>query len=87
MMAIGLASGQTTAGDEQAKQRTYELAQEFAQRFAARHGSITCRDLLGADVGDPEQRRALREAGAFATLCPQFVSSAVCLFEELLPQT
>ncbi len=86
MMAIGLKLGQTTAGDDQAKQRTYALAREFAHRFTDCHGSITCRDLLGGDIGDPEQRRALQASGAFNSLCPRFISTAVQLLEELLSQ-
>jgi C_GCAxxG_C_C family probable redox protein len=86
MMVIGLKFGQATAGDQPAKERTYALGGRFAQEFAARHGSIACRDLLGADISDPEQRRALREQGVFDSLCPQFVSGAVLLLEELLPQ-
>ncbi len=87
MMVIGLKYGQATAADGEAKRRSYAVARQFAEEFAGRNGSITCRELLGADVNDPEQWRALRERGAFDSLCPRFVSSAVTLLEELLPET
>ncbi len=86
LMVIGLRCGQATPGDAAAKQRTYALARQFAEAFAARHGSITCRDLLGADIGDPAQARALREQGVLDTLCPQLVAGAVGLLEELLAE-
>ncbi len=86
LMVIGLKLGQMKAGDMEARQRTYALAQEFVHRFTACHGSISCRDLLGANISDPEQRRALQERGAFDTLCPQFVSRAVHILEELVLQ-
>jgi C_GCAxxG_C_C family probable redox protein len=86
MMVIGLKFGQATPGDQAAKQQTYALGGRFAQEFAARHGSIACRDLLGADISDPEQRRALREQGVFDSVCPQLISGAVRLLEELLLQ-
>src|SRR5512143_3975820 len=76
LMVIGLQFGQVTPDDPEAKQRAYALARQFAEQFAARHGSIACRDLLGGDINDPEQWRALREQGVFDTLCPQFVSYA-----------
>ncbi len=86
LMVIGLNLGQMKAGDAEAKQRTYALARQFAGEFAARHGSIACRDLLGADIGDPAQARALREQGVLDTLCPPLVADAVRLLEELLAE-
>ncbi len=86
-MVIGLKYGQDTAADKEARQRSYAVARQFALEFAERNGSITCRELLGADINDPEQWRVLRERGAFDSLCPRFVASAVNLLEELLPQS
>ncbi len=87
MMVIGLKHGQAQAGDALAKQRSYALARQFAQEFAARHGSIACRDLLGADINDPDELRALQEQGAFDSVCPRLVAGAVRLLEELMPAT
>jgi C_GCAxxG_C_C family probable redox protein len=86
MMVIGLKYGQVAATDKEAKQHTYTVARQFAQDFATRNGSITCSELLGAEISDPEQWRALRERGAFESLCPRFVSSAVSFLEELLAE-
>ncbi len=85
LMVIGLRYGQSTAGDEEAKEKTYNLAGEFLKRFAARNdGCVKCRELLGRDVGSPEDRQAAREQGLFDTLCPKFVRDAAEIVEQLL---
>jgi C_GCAxxG_C_C family probable redox protein len=85
LMVIGLRHGQFTTEDKDAKERTYELATEFLERFAARNnGCVKCRDLLGYDVGNPEDRQAARDQGLFETRCPKFVRDAAEIVEQLL---
>ena len=83
-MAIGLKYGKAKAGDEGARERTYELAREFVTRFKARHGSIRCRELLGYDLSSPEEREAARQRGLFDTLCTRLVQDATEIVEEIL---
>jgi C_GCAxxG_C_C family probable redox protein len=70
LMVIGLKYGKAKAGDDGARERTYELAREFVTRFRSRHGSICCRELLGYDLSNPEERAAAHQKGLFDTLCP-----------------
>ena len=85
LMVIGLRYGRSTAGDEGAKEKTYNLAVEFLKTFAARNdGCVKCRELLGCDISSPEGRQAAREQGLFDTLCPQFVRDAAEIVEQLL---
>ncbi len=84
LMVIGLKYGMTQAKDEAARDRTYKLANEFANRFRACHKSLVCRELLGYDLSKPEGRKAAHEKGLFTTLCPQLVQDAVEIVEELL---
>jgi len=83
-MAIGLKYGMTQAKDEAARDKTYKLAHEFANRFKERHRSIICRELLGYDLSKPEERKAAYDKGLFTSLCPQFVRDAVEIVEQLL---
>ncbi len=45
-MVIGSLCAATQGDDNESKMRNYELVREFADRFAAIHGSVVCRDLL-----------------------------------------
>lgn len=84
LMALGLKYSQTRAEDKEAKERTYALAREFLERFKARSGAVWCRELLGYDVGIPEERQIAKEKGLFDTLCPRLVVAAVEIAEQFL---
>jgi C_GCAxxG_C_C family probable redox protein len=84
LMVIGLRYGQAAAGDQQAKEKTYEVTREFADRFKDRHGCLDCRDLLGCDISTPEGMQQAREQQLFATRCSQYIQDAVEIVERLL---
>ncbi len=84
LMVIGLKYGKAKTGDEGARERTYELVREFVTRFESRHGSVVCRELLGYDLSNPEERAAANEKGLFDTLCLQLVRDAAEMVGEML---
>ena len=85
LMVVGLSFGQPTSGDEQAKEKTYELAREFLEAFGARHdGCVKCKELLGYDIKTPEGLQMARENDLFKTLCPKFVRDAAETVEQML---
>ncbi len=84
LLVIGLKHGRTRPDDEAAKEKTYALALEFISRFKARHGTIVCRDLIGADLSTPEGHDEAQTRGVFETLCPDFVGSAAEILEQIL---
>jgi len=85
LMAIGLRYGQSTPEDKQAKEKTYEIAREFLDRFGVLHeGCVKCRDLLGYDISTPEGMQTAREKDLFQTLCPEFVRDAAEIAEQML---
>ena len=84
MMVLGLKYGRTRAEDNAAKEKTYQLVQEFAKRFKARNGTLVCRELLGVDMGTPEGIKAMIEKNLHATACPKFVKDAAEILEEIL---
>jgi C_GCAxxG_C_C family probable redox protein len=83
LMVIGLAHGRTRIEDEAAREKTYDAARDFLDRFRAEHGSDQCRDLLGVDIASAEGREAAAKAGLFRTRCPGFVRSAARLVTAL----
>lgn len=83
LMALGMAEGHT-APNPAAKERTYGLARAFIDEFRCRHGAITCRELLGCDIGTPEGQQQAREAGLFKQRCPLFVRDAAEIVAETL---
>jgi len=84
LMIIGLLEGSNDPGNREAKQHVYARVQEFCARFQARNGSCDCRDLLGVDLSQPGGYDLARERNRFKTVCPQYISSAVEILEEML---
>jgi C_GCAxxG_C_C family probable redox protein len=76
-MALGLKHGDGDPADNAAKDRVCALVQEFDRQFVARHGSTGCSELVGCDMGKPEERVKAAEKGIFFTLCPRLVADAV----------
>lgn len=84
LMVIGMKYGRTTLADLASKEKTYEMAQRFVKEFRRRNHAISCTDLLGHDLSDPEKLKAAREAGVFKTICPRLVRDAGDILETLL---
>jgi len=82
IMVLGLRYGAATA-DREAKEQVYQEVVHFIQRFKARNGTITCRELLGCDISTPEGLQRMRDQGLFTTLCPRFVQDALEILEEM----
>lgn len=73
-MVIGLAYGDD-------KEKTYEIVQEFSRRFIERHKTTDCLELLGVDLITGDQKLA---AGRVNTICPDLVSDAADILEDIL---
>ena len=84
LMVIGLKHAKMRKDDDDGRELSYALAQEFMDKFRERNHALLCRDLLGVDVSTPEGMRAIRERDLFRTVCPKFVGGAAELLEELL---
>ncbi len=84
LMVIGLKHGKIKDDDDEARERTYELAQEFTARFRARNESLLCRELLGHDLNTPDGMKAVADKQLFLALCPRFVRQAAEILEQIL---
>ena len=83
-MVLGLARGMRRAEDAAAKESTYALVREFAEKFREKHAALDCRELLGVDIGTAEGRQAAKERGLFTTLCNDLIRDAVMIVEKML---
>ncbi len=84
IMVIGLKSGWIKADDKEAKEKCYNLAREFMDRFKSRNSSVLCRDLIDCDISTPEGLKSAREKRLFIIVCPQFVQDAAEILEQIL---
>jgi C_GCAxxG_C_C family probable redox protein len=84
LMLIGLKYGKCRADDDEGKERTYKIVQDFTNQFKAKHGSIRCKDLLDFDISIKEEMIRAREAGVFKTVCPLLIEDSIGLVEKML---
>ena len=83
-MVIGLKYGRTRADDVEAKMKTAATVVEFAKKFKARHGSITCTELLGCNISTQEGFEEAKKKDLFKQVCPKYVISAAEILDEML---
>lgn len=86
LMVLGLKHGMFKDEDIEAKEKTYELCQEFAAKFKSKHGSIKCTELIGYNLSIPEDYEKAKEEDVFNEVCTKFVRDAVETLEALLRQ-
>ena len=84
LMLIGLKYGKVDVEDNAAKDKTYEMVQEFTKRFKAINSSVKCKELLGYDLSIPEDLDTVKEKQLFSILCPKFVRDSSEIIQELL---
>lgn len=83
-MLIGLKHGKFRVEDNESKEKTYALVQEYTRRFVEKHGSVKCKELLGFDISIPEDMKAVRDRQLFTALCPKLVKDSAEIIEDLL---
>lgn len=83
-MVIGFMRGKFKEGDDEAKEITNKLIQEFSHKFAEVNGSINCKSLIKYDLNSEEGRQEADKADVFYKKCSNYVSLAVDLLEEIL---
>jgi len=84
LMAISMKHGRGDPAEMERKLRTYELSQSLMQQFESCLGSCQCRDVIGIDIGIPENRERAKELKLFETKCAEAVRVAADILDRLL---
>jgi len=83
LMVIGLRHAKVSKAGFLSRDRTERETLELIERFKARNGTVSCKELLGCDLGTPQGRAAARRDRSFKTRCPKFVRDAAEILEEM----
>ena len=86
-MVIGLKHGKLiTDGSKYGTdtETSYRLVAELAKRFEKKNGTIYCRELIGHDLSNPEERAKVVQKGLFTTTCGKCIVDSVELLEEII---
>ena len=84
-MALGMKYCYSEPIAPEEKSAFLEKCAEFEQKFAAEHGSVICKDILGGyDLSKPENMEKVLEKELFFTLCNKIVCSGCNILEEMM---
>jgi len=85
LLAISMRHGRGDLASVDARGNTYELGRRFLEEFRNRTGSTTCEEILGMNIGTPENLARAREMNLFQTRCLEVVQMASEILEAVLP--
>jgi len=81
-MVLGLKANFKEKTIQEIKAETKVAVKKFNELFIARHGSLTCKRLLGVDISTPKGSAEANEKNLFDTVCVGLVSSAAEILER-----
>lgn len=85
LMVIGLKYGHYEPNTPDVKNQNIGKLMEFKQKFAKKHNSCVCKNLLGGlNPAVPEDMTELLESGKMMSFCPQLVVDIIEVLEEIL---
>ncbi len=84
-MALALEYGWNEAPAMDQIRALERKVREFNDRFAEKHGSILCKDILGKSFASPEEMAEIYAQNLMAR-CPAVISSACDILEEILEE-
>jgi len=83
-MVLGIYNSQKYTHDDEAKEKTVEMIQDFNKKFTALHASMDCKTLLNCDLKTEEGQKYLTDNKLSEKVCEKCVQNAVTITEELL---
>ena len=84
LMALGLKYGQGDVVDPEKERIRKAKCDEFMRRFAEKHGSCICREILGLDHGKPDEYKKILEQNLYSKICCHCVTTACGILKDLL---
>lgn len=82
VLILGLAHTQTD--ETESRQQTNAAVKALFDRLNAEHGTLQCKEILGADMGTAEGQAEIAAKNLIAAHCPGFGRSVVNILQSLL---
>ena len=81
-MVLGLKAESDEKTIQEIKADTKAAVKKFNELFLAKHGSLSCKKLLGVNISTPEGAAVARTTNLYAEVCTELVASATDILEE-----
>ena len=87
IIVLGAKHGRGENADRSATELTYKKTRELMDRFAAKHGTFVCRQLLGGcDLPSDEGQQRYKENDLFNKVCRPCVETVVEILEAIIDE-
>jgi C_GCAxxG_C_C family probable redox protein len=83
-LVIGLKHGKEDIDDNEAKELTYKLVNEFNKRFLENFKSVNCTELIGLNLGLKEDLEKVRSENVIERTCFGIVEKTAIILGEIL---
>ncbi len=85
-MVIGMKYGNDEQGNVEQDTLCVAKIKQFQDEWKKRREHLNCRDLLGYDFSNPEERQKAFETGRVFDLCPNLVIDAIDILTNMLAE-
>ncbi len=82
-MVLGIYNCKKYQENQERKDKTYAMIQEFSRRFKEIHGATDCRTLLNCDLRTEEGQQYLKDNNLHEVICENCISDSVRIIDEL----
>jgi C_GCAxxG_C_C family probable redox protein len=83
-VVLGLELAKGEHEQEAIKEKTYAAIRQFERRFAGKHGTTSCRELLHCDLNTEEGKATYKKNALKENVCVPCVRDSVQLLQEIL---
>jgi len=83
-MVIGLNNSLAIQLEEERRDKTIQMVQEFESRFVGTHESSMCKDLIKCDLNTEEGQKYFKEERIGEFICQNCIFNAVRILEEII---
>jgi C_GCAxxG_C_C family probable redox protein len=83
-MILGVYNSKIYSGNQDRKDRTYSMVQEFAKAFIEIHGTINCKSLLGCDLKTEEGHSHFKENKLNELVCEKCISDSIRIIDDII---
>lgn len=83
-LAIGLKHGKSKPEDNDSRELTYKLVNDFNSNFLDYYPSLNCTDLIGCNLGIPDEQEKAKIEQKFETICAGIVKRTALILQDLL---
>ncbi len=84
VMVIGLKYGNSQIDDTVSKDKTYQLIQDFNEKFLAKNSSLECKNLTACDFNTEEGQKYYSENHIQENVCSKCIKNSIEILEEIL---